>query len=110
MANLDQILDYQAEHTYSGYGSGVNISSYSSSSNQYTVPSDGIIKISITYAKGNYAYLRVGGLELAQVSSTSASATTGLVGNMGCSTPVFKGQKVYIQSSGTASATFYPFV
>ena len=110
-AILDDISDLKAEvnkKKYKGYGAAVNIESYSSSSNTYTVPTDGIVRIICTYRSNSYIQLyNSSGTALAQQSSTG-NANMG--GNLAVAVPVYKDMKIYVVRSSTYStAIFIPY-
>lgn len=105
---LTKILEFVKRKDYKTIGTTVNIINYNSSSNMYTVPSDGYVKIQCTYRSNSYIMLmREDGDSFAQCSS---AGTVNMGGNIACSTPVFKGMKVYITSNTQYNtATFTPF-
>lgn len=85
------------------------ITSYSSSSNMFTVPKPGVIKIECNYRSGSYIQLwSAGGYTIAQGSAPSAS---NLAGSIIIPVPVFAGMQVYVQqaSSGYSHAYYVPF-
>lgn len=96
-----------------GYGTNVDITSYTSTSNMYTIPSDGIIEINCNYRAGSYIMVYIfnatGTNSSALVQQSAAAA--GDQGNSYAQCPVFKGQRVYVQTSNTYSyAYFKPFI
>lgn len=104
---IERALAYIADHAWRGYGTSVDISTRTSS-NQYTIPSDGIVTVMCTYRSASYIQLYVDGNVMAEPSSPS---NTNAAGNAVVSVPVFKGQKVYVSRSSTYStATFRPFI
>lgn len=105
---LTDILQFIKRKDYTSVGTEINITGYSSSSNLYTVPSDGYVKIQATYRANSYITLfREGGEVLAQMSSPG---TSNAAGNLTCSTPVCKGMKVYITSNSQYNyAGFVPY-
>ena len=104
-AIFDEILPWRRP---TGYGTSVDITSYNSSSNMYTCPSDGVIRIQCTYRSNAYITLNnEDGEGLAQCSSTG-NANMG--GNLLSSTPVFTGMKVYVVNNSTYNyAHFIPY-
>lgn len=92
-----------------GYGDGVSITSYTSASNPYTCPSDGIIIIGGTYRSGHYIMLY--DVKGTVVAETASGGSANDAGNTVIPTPVFEGQKFYvIQTSGNyCTAYFIPF-
>lgn len=105
---LAKILTWIEAKDYKGYGPGVDLSTYTSSSNMFTAPSDGVIRLVCTYRSASYVILySAEGTNLAELAtSTNANAQ----GNLMCSTPICKGMQVYINRSSTYSgAAFYPY-
>lgn len=103
---LSKLTNWEKDHNYKGYGTTVDITSYTSSS-PYEVPSDGVFQIHCTYRQNNYIQGYVDGVCLIQVSTTG---TTGMCGNVLQCIPVFKGQKIYaVKSSNYSYANFIPF-
>lgn len=94
------------EYAYTGYGSSVDITSYSSGS-PYNVPSDGVFQIYCTYRQNNYVQGFVNGVCMIQANTPSSQ---GMAGNTLMCVPVFKGQTIYaVKSSNYSYAYFYPF-
>lgn len=94
------------QNKHSGYGTSVDISTRTSS-NKYTIPSDGVVTVMCTYRSASYIQLFVDDNVMAQPSSPN---NANAAGNIVVSVPVFKGQEVYVSRSSTYSiATFRPF-
>lgn len=90
-----------------GYGTAVSLASYTSSSNQYSVPQDGLLKVVCTYRSNSYVIAYVNNTLMAEMASPS---NANAAGNIATSIPVYKGQKVYINRSSTYSTVdFIPF-
>lgn len=106
MANLDQIMDYLADHTYTGYGTGIDIGGYTSQ--DFTVPSNGIIRATARYYAGSYAGASSNNNVILSVAApTSQNAASNMVSEC----IVFKGQTLRTNHSATNSSVwFYPFV
>lgn len=103
---LANILTWMRSKTYTGYGTRVDISSYTSA-NMYTIPSDGIIQAVCTYRANSYIIVyREDGIVLIE----QATPSSGLQGDVVASAPVYKGMKVYTVMSSTYShAYFWPY-
>lgn len=102
-ALLGKILAWIHSKEYTGYGTSVDISSYTSS-NMYTIPSDGIIQAVCTYRASSYIMvIRSDGMVLVE----QATPSSGLQGNLVVSIPVYKSMKVYVTRSSTYSYAFY---
>lgn len=87
-----------------GYGTAVDISSYTSSSNTYTVPNNGFVRLEGNYRNGSYIMLYVDGTIFGEATGANTGA------NIVISIPVFKGQSLYItRSNNYCFASFYPF-
>lgn len=87
-----------------GYGTAVDISSYTSSSNTYTVPNNGFVRLEGNYRSGSYIMLYVNGTAFGEATGANTGA------NIVISIPVFKGQSLYItRSNNYCYASFYPF-
>lgn len=102
---IDKAMNWLANHAWKDYGSLVNLNSYTSS-NKYTVPSDGLAQVTISWQQGSYCYIfdEFGNMII-------GVSTNGSVGSNMMSVPVFKGMKIYIQKSASnANAYFRPFV
>ena len=90
-------------------GTSVDISSYNSSSNRYTFPSDGYVALYASTNTSTYAKISVV-LYGNQGSNSIAHDTLSLPrGSGNCSNVVFvkKGMKCYVSGSGTAPYTSY---
>ncbi len=104
---LDRVLNYIADHAWKGYGAMSASIGNRTSSNPYTIPSDGLLRVVCTYRAGSYIVAYVDG-EIVAEPSTPGNA--GLQGNSIVCVPVFKGQKVYFDRSSTYSyANFIPY-
>ena len=104
---LNRALNYIADHAWKGYGTSVDISDRTSS-NKYTIPSDGIVTVMCTYRSASYIQLFVEDNVMVQQSSPN---NANFPGNTVVSVPVFKGQSVYVvRSSSYSTATFRPFI
>ena len=91
------------EELSGGYGTGVDLTSYNSSGNQYTIPSDGHICVNIY--NGNVGVAVINGATLSGANSTNGN------NQFTFTTFVKKGMKVYVtQIVGSPSIKFYPFV
>lgn len=106
MANLDQIMDYLADHTYKDIGTGIDISSYTAT--DYEVPANGIIRATARYYSGSYASVTVPGAVILSVAAPSGqNGASNYVGEC----IVFKGQKVKVtHSTSNYSLYYYPFI
>lgn len=99
--------------TYSGYGGEVEITSYTSASNSYTAPSNGMVRIFCNYRAGLYigAFVRnADGTNEVQIQCSNAGSNH--IGNTIAVIPVFKGQLIRIQANNTQynHAYFVPFI
>ena len=86
------------------FGTPVDLSS-TSSSNVYTVPSDGFLYIDYPYATTGYIYIVVNGMNF----YTSKAHNSGA---LDWTFPVRKGMTVYLSSASVSSPSFYfiPYV
>lgn len=105
-ALLTKMATWMHSKEYTGYGTRVDISTHTSS-NMYTIPSDGIIQAVCTYRANSYIMVyREDGMVLVE----QATPSSGLQGNIVASAPVYKGMKVYTTRSSTYSyAYFWPY-
>ena len=105
---IGETLDGKATK-YTGYGTPVTLTT-----NWYTIPSDGIIVISLGYA-GTYCYVTVKNADGSQ-SVEVRGLPADVVGYSFTICPTFKGQRTAITASsenwarGNSYARFYPFV
>lgn len=111
MATLNGIMDYLADHAYGGYDEtyAVDIKSYDTIDNQYTVPQDGLVRIECSYRSGSYVAVNVDSVRMAQLSAPQTVNTPGV--QLTC-LPVFKGQKIRIATSTNTTenkAHYIPF-
>lgn len=112
---LNEVLPAQPEKppTPKGYGVPVDITAYSSASSKYAVPADGLVLIQCSYRSGQYIYGRVFNAD--DTNEVFIQLTTGgsnMQGNQQAVIPVFKGQRVYIQTNNTTYnfGQFIPFI
>lgn len=104
---LGKINNWILSKDYKGYGSSVNLASYTSSSNTYTVPRDGVVILNCTYRSGSYLMLYADGI---LVGEQSTPAAYNAQGNNVVTVPVVKGQKLYVTiSSAYSTAVFRPY-
>lgn len=96
--------------TPTGFGTSVNIAGYTSS-NMYTVPSNGIVTASLYFANGNYIAVNVSSVEVIRLANCNGVAN--MVSSNTVSFPVYKGQQVYVTRSGPnasyCTAYFRPY-
>lgn len=96
-----------------GYGTPVNITSYSDT--LYTVPSNGVVIAQCTYRMNYYISANIyaaNGTTLITGLTQSSSVTGNLVGNPSAAMPVFKGQKIKVAKKTDdiwSSVQFVPF-
>ena len=111
MSDLNGIMDYLADHSFGGYdeNNAVDIKGYNTVDNQYTVPSDGIVRIECSYRSNSYIAINVNNARMVQLSAPSTVNTPGV--QLAC-LPVFKGQTIRIASSTNTTenkADYIPF-
>ena len=107
---LNRIISWisNREYAYKGYGTAVDISGYTSASDPYTCPKDGLMRINCNYRSGSYI---MGYVDNDLMIEGAAGSSVGMQGNNIMTVPVFKGQKLYITRSSTYSfAHFIPFM
>lgn len=103
-ALLTKTLAWIKEKNYTGLGTNVDITSYSSSSNQYTIPADGIVRLEGNYRNGSYIMLYVNGTVFGEATGANTGANIVIV------VPVLKGQQVYVtRSNNYCYAGYYPY-
>lgn len=103
---LDRALGWIADHAWVKFGAEGSSIGNRTSSNQYTIPSDGLLKVVSNYRANSYIIAYVDGIIVAEPATPASGAT----GNMIVSVPVFKGQKVYFErSSAYCTAHFIPY-
>lgn len=91
------------EESKSNYGTAVDLTPYTSSGNQYTIPSDGHICVNIY--NGNVGVVVINGTTLSGATSTGGNY------QFTFTTFVKKGMKVYVSSMvGSPNIKFVPFV
>jgi len=109
---VERLVEWAQSRDYVGldWSQQVDITTYNSSSNLYTVPTDGVIRIECNYRQNSYTQLLdADGHSYAQAS---APGSTGLVGAVVITTPVYKGQKFYIgrSNNGYGGGYFIPYI
>lgn len=100
---LERALGWIADHAWAGYANGTNISDRTSS-NTYTAPSNGMVKISCTYRSASYVMAYADGELIAELSSPS---NANAAANQVTCVPVFKGQKLHCTRSSTYSYLYF---
>lgn len=109
---IDRALAWVSDHAWKGYGTAIDISSYNTSSNKYTVPSDGIVKLICNYRSTAYIAVKI-------CNSDDSGEQTYQIGAAGSATeylciPVFKGQKVYRSANNGAGGNnfvnYFPYI
>lgn len=105
---INRALAYFASHHWNGYGSGEQIISHTST-NKYTVPGDGIIRVWCNYRSGNYVQVTISNSD--GTNPQEFHQASGGTGQMSIAVPVFKGQKVWtIANNGLYNyVTFIPY-
>ena len=103
---IERALAYIADHAWERYcpsADRVGISDRTSS-NKYTVPYDGVIRLEGNYRSGSYIMLYVDGVIMGEACSAGTGSNCVQV------VPVFKGQKVYCnRSNNYCYADFYAY-
>lgn len=102
---ISKMTDWIKVKNYTGYDSEVEITSYSSSSNYYTAPKDGIVKMHSYYTNGNYV-----GCTVLNSDGTNGQAYSVRSANTHVQVPVpiFKGQRVYVHyNSGSGNHVYF---
>ena len=106
---IDRALAWVSDHAWKGYGTSVDLSSYTSSTNYYTAPSDGIVRLRANASSNNYfLQCRVANSDgsndtlFSAVSNTSASGVICV--------PIFKGQRAWITARTSAAQTEFMFI
>lgn len=96
--------------TPTGFGTAVNISSYTSS-NKYTAPSDGIVTANLYFGNSNSIAVNVSGVEVIRLSNNNGAPN--LTSSLAAAFPVYKGQQIYVAKSGpnasSCTAYFRPY-
>ncbi len=92
----------------------VSIINYNSSSNRYTIPKDGLVRITAGSAQANSIFAQIYNSDDTNVwyAATASASSVGMATNTTTLIPVFKGQKLQITKNGTStstSAVFYPY-
>lgn len=93
---------------YSGYGSEVDLSSYTSSTNYYTAPSDGIIRFRANVGTSNFIQCKVAnnnGTNESLFSVSGGASASGII-----PAPIFKGQRTWITARSAAADTSFVFI
>lgn len=87
-----------------GFGTAVVLDGYTSASNVYTVPTDGMVTISSNYPSQNYITLNVNSANVASCNGGGKTDETS-------SFPVYAGDRVYlVYNVGTGNtARFRPY-
>lgn len=107
---LNKLTNWEKEHSFTGYGTAINITSYSSASNKYTIPANGLVLIQCSYRANMYIYGHVYNADdTNEVFIQLSTGGSNFQGNQQAVIPVFKGQKAYIQTNNT-SYNFGQFV
>ena len=91
----------------SAIGEAVDLTPYTSSTNYYTIPSDGLLTVDVAGGStGNNVTMNIDGINLIAVAGSSAQVTQTL------SIPVYKGMKVYTRFNiGNGNyARYRPFI
>lgn len=106
---MDKILAI----TFTGYGSKVQIYSYNSNNNRFTVPATGIVFCRCHYSSGSYAQAIVydkDNNELFGIGQSTPSNANNR-GNDSAVAIVFQGQKIQTAWSGPSNTIeYWPFV
>lgn len=103
------ILEWISRRNYVDYKDEdrISIASYSSASNLFTVPADGLIRLECNYRGGSYILLND---ESSSIVLQGSSGSANSAGNTIICIPVFKGQKFFVTRSNTYSyAYFIPY-
>ena len=109
MSRLYTLLKTLAQKYYTGIGTWQDITSYSTQSNLFTVPNDGLVKVFCSYRSGSYGRANFSnGEAFLQISAPSNS---GLQGNNVVTAQVIKGQKIYCEVANSYSNVQYaPYI
>lgn len=103
---INRALAYIADHAWKSYcasSESVGISDRTSS-NKYTIPCDGVVRLECNYRSGSYMLLYVDGLKMGEAASAGTGANSIIL------IPVFKGQQVYCERGNSyCYANFYAF-
>ena len=99
----------------SGYtGTAVTLTSYTSSSNPYTVSHDGKVQVTCGYQSANAmtCYILNPSKSGVWYGVVSSGATANSQGSNTLTLPVYAGQKIYVSKSGsstTSTVVYYPY-
>lgn len=109
---LNRVLNYIANYingkTYTGYKPSINVTSYSSTSNLFEAPGDGILSAVANVRAGQYAQIKTpAGDVLAQAASPTSATLAGVI-----SVPlqVQKGTKYYFTCTSYSAVYFAEFI
>ena len=95
--------------TYKKYNNSIDLKKYTSN-NKYTIPSNGIIKLSVGYTKGEYAKTSICNPDGSYIMDVGISY--GAISNVNSViVPVFKGMKIAndLSAIGRESISFYSY-
>lgn len=109
-ASLKELLLKLIDAVYkppTGYGSFVDISSYTAKETAYTVPADGYIWLQCRYTTGNYIGTTVCNSD--GTCERSVQIIGAGIGNTNTCVPVFKGMKAW-RSGNNGSNNYIDFV
>ena len=105
---LDRILNYVANYingkTYTGYKASINVTSYSSASNPFTAPGDGIIHAVANTRAGQYAQVKT--LNNDVICQAASPTSTTLAGVISVPIQVQKGMKLYFTCTQYSAVYF----
>lgn len=99
MAILNEVLPPKG---YTGWDANINITSYTSSSDPYIAPKDGMVRLTCYYTNGNYIAVNIMNKEGTYIGFQLKATGSAYVM---LPIPVFKGQKMYVSANNGSSNT-----
>ncbi len=96
---LSKIINWISNrgYAYTGYGVSQGITNYTSSSNAFTVPKDGMLRLQTRYTQTNYIGVTIANSDLSNQIQFQVGGNGSA--NQNWAIPVFKGQKVWRHSN-----------
>ncbi len=112
---VDTINQRLNDNIKTGYGTSVNIGSYTTSANPYIIPSDGVVSVACMWGISNYAQIifvdsNNNIISLADGGSFTVAALGNGASNSRVWFQVFKGMRCYCITNTTGYFSFIPYV